>query len=34
MRICQLVFGRDMIHNITLRAHWDQNKKKKPGHHQ
>jgi hypothetical protein len=21
---CQLVFGRDMIHNIAFRANWDQ----------
>jgi hypothetical protein len=24
---CQLVFGRDMIHNIAFRANWDQIKK-------
>jgi hypothetical protein len=21
---CQLMFGRDMIHNISFRANWDQ----------
>jgi hypothetical protein len=26
---CQLVFGRDMIHNIALRANWDQIQKRK-----
>jgi hypothetical protein len=25
---CQLMFGRDMIHNIAFRANWDQIKKK------
>jgi hypothetical protein len=24
---CQLVFGRDMIHNISFRGNWDQIKK-------
>jgi hypothetical protein len=24
---CQLVFGRDMIHNIAFRANWNQIKK-------
>jgi hypothetical protein len=24
---CQLVFGRDMIHNIASRANWDQMQK-------
>jgi hypothetical protein len=33
---CQLVFGRDMIHNIAFRANWDQaqKRKKKTGHYQ
>jgi hypothetical protein len=26
---CQLVFGRDMIHNIAFRANWDQIQKRK-----
>jgi hypothetical protein len=26
---CQLVFGRDMIHNISFRANWDQIQKRK-----
>jgi hypothetical protein len=26
---CQLVFGRDMNHNIALRANWDQIQKRK-----
>jgi hypothetical protein len=26
---CQLVSGRDMIHNITFRANWDQIQKRK-----
>jgi hypothetical protein len=26
---CQLVFGRDMIHNIAFRANWDQMQKRK-----
>jgi hypothetical protein len=26
---CQLVFGRDMIHNIAFRANWDQKQKRK-----
>jgi hypothetical protein len=26
---CQLVFGRDMIHNIASRANWDQIQKRK-----
>jgi hypothetical protein len=26
---CQLVFGRDMIHNITFRSNWDQIQKRK-----
>jgi hypothetical protein len=25
---CQLVFGRDMIHNIAFRANWDQIQKR------
>jgi hypothetical protein len=27
--ICQLVFGRDMIHNIAFIANWDQIQKRK-----
>jgi hypothetical protein len=26
---CQLVFGRDMIHNIAFRSNWDQIQKRK-----
>jgi hypothetical protein len=26
---CQLVFGRDMIHNIAFRANWDKIQKRK-----
>jgi hypothetical protein len=26
---CQLVFGRDMIHNIAFRANWEQLQKRK-----
>jgi hypothetical protein len=26
---CQLVFGREMIHNIAFRANWDQIQKRK-----
>jgi hypothetical protein len=26
---CQLVFGRDMMHNIVFRANWDQIQKRK-----
>ena len=26
---CQLVFGRDMIHNIVFKANWNQIQKKK-----
>jgi hypothetical protein len=26
---CQLVFGRDMIHNIAFRANWDRIQKRK-----
>ena len=26
---CQLVFGRDMIHNIALKANWDRIQKRK-----
>jgi hypothetical protein len=26
---CQLVFGRNMIHNIDFRANWDQIQKRK-----
>jgi hypothetical protein len=26
---CQLVFGRDMIHNIAFRSNWDQMQKQK-----
>jgi hypothetical protein len=26
---CQLVFGKDMIHNIAFRANWDQIQKRK-----
>jgi hypothetical protein len=26
---CQLVFGRDMIHNIAVRANWDQIQRRK-----
>jgi hypothetical protein len=26
---CQLVFGRDMIHNIAFRGNWDQIQKRK-----
>jgi hypothetical protein len=26
---CQLVFGRDMIHNVAFRANWDQIQKRK-----
>jgi hypothetical protein len=26
---CQLVFGRDMIHNIAFRVNWDQIQKRK-----
>jgi hypothetical protein len=26
---CQLVFGRDMIHNIDFRANWDRIQKRK-----
>jgi hypothetical protein len=26
---CQLVFGRDMIHNIAFKANWDQVQKRK-----
>jgi hypothetical protein len=26
---CQLVFGRDMIHNIAFKANWDQIQKGK-----
>jgi hypothetical protein len=29
---CQLVFGRDMIHNVAFRANWDKIKKK-TGHY-
>jgi hypothetical protein len=28
-RPCQLVFGRDMIHDIAFRANWDQIQKRK-----
>jgi hypothetical protein len=31
---CQLVLGRDMIHNIAFRENWDQIQKKKLGDYQ